>query len=241
VKRSPFELGPRDVHVWTFLCGEPVDEPLHAEHVAQLPASERARWERLKLPRKKNEYLYGKLLTRTALSRYADRAPVDWRFVEGVRGKPSIEDGGALRFNLSHTRGLLALAVMLDREVGVDVEEVEPRDPGVPERFFASEEARAVRTASAESKDRLFARYWTLKEAYIKAHGDGLAIPLQSFRFELDDPVRILFRDAADGRTDEWWFAYDDPTPRHALAVAVHAPGPFRVSWFPVALTDLIW
>lgn len=232
-------LAPGEVHVWTLAPGDRVDQPLLVARVAELPGDERARWERLRLPHKKNEYLFGKLLTRRLLSRYTGLAPEALSFAEGPRGKPDLIGAGDLRFNLSHTGGLLALAITRAGEVGVDVEEVEPRDPGVAERFFAPEEAAQVRAAAAHEKDVLFARFWTLKEAYIKAHGEGLAIPLASFCFQLGDPVRIAFRDPGDGDPSAWWFAWRDPSPRHALAVAVHATGALSVRWLAVALTDL--
>jgi 4'-phosphopantetheinyl transferase len=233
------QLEPGHVHVWTLAPGPRIDEPLWVHRVAELPPSERARWERLRLPHKKNEYLFGKLLTRRLLAEYTGRPARALRFREAGRGKPVLIDGGDLRFNLSHTGGLLALAVTRGAEVGVDVEEVEPRDPGVAERFFAMEEAAQVRACSPAEKERLFARFWTLKEAYIKVHGEGLAIPLASFRFELGDPVRISFRDPDGGDPAAWWFAWRDPSPRHALAVAVHAHGPMSVRWLSINLTDL--
>jgi len=232
-------LGRDAVHVWQLACGEPVEAPLMPERAAALCPEERARYDRFRFHTKKNEFLIGKLLTRWVLSRYDARPPADWAFAEAARGKPSALDAGDLRFNLSHTRGLLAVAVTRGHDVGVDVEQVARRDDGVAERFFAPEEAAEVRAAPVPERDRLFARFWTLKEAYIKAHGDGLSIPLASFRFELGDPVRIAFRDPDGGDPREWWFHWRDPSPEHALAVAVRSGGPVAVEWLTVGLAEL--
>ena len=232
------ELGPDEVHVYVLFAGA-ADQPVMPERAARLCPAERARYDRYRFPNKKNEFLFGKLLTRWVLSRYHARGPESWTFVEAARGKPDAHDADGLRFNLSHTRGLLAVAITRQREVGIDVEEIERRDAAVADRFFAPEEAAQVRAAPEAAKDRLFARFWTLKEAYIKAHGDGLSIPLASFRFVLEDPVRIEFREPEGGDPREWWFAFRDVSAQHALAVAVRTRGPMRAAWFDVSLDQL--
>ena len=222
------ELPPGVCHVWELHRSIVDDGPdLHHACLKELPADELERHARFRFPKKRNEFLLGKLMTRRILSFYHERAPLDWQFREGVRGKPEALDCGDLRFNLSHTNGLLALALVRGAEIGVDVELIEPRDAAVAERFFAPEEVEAVRAAPPRLRDRLFARFWTLKESYIKAHGDGLSIPLASFRFLLEEPVRIAFRDGGDPA--EWWFTHREPPGgEHALAVAVHTRGPMR-------------
>lgn len=233
------DLGPDEVHVYILPTGAPLETTVYPERVERLCPAERARYDRYRFPHKKNEFLFGKMLTRWVLSRYHGRERDAWSFTEAARGKPDACDAGDLRFNLSHTKGLLAVAITRGWEVGVDVEQVERRDSAVADRFFAVDEAAQVRAAPEEAKDRLFARFWTLKEAYIKAHGDGLSIPLASFSFVLADPVRITFREPGGGDPAAWWFAHRDPTPEHALAVAVHTTGSMRVQWFDVALSDL--
>lgn len=232
-------LGRDAVHVYTLATGAPLDHTTMDDQASRLTPAERVRYDRYRFPHKKNEFLFGKLLTRWVLSRYHDREPRAWTFTEAVRGKPDAVDAGGLRFNLSHTKGLLAVAITRDHEVGIDVEEVERRDDGVAERFFAPEEAQLVRETPRASRDRMFARFWTLKEAYIKAHGDGLTIPLASFRFLLSDPVRIAFREPGGGDPAEWWFTHADPSDQHALAVAVRTRGAMRAVWHDVRLDEL--
>ena len=105
-----------------------------------------------------------------------------------VHGRPEILDRPAgvpdLRFNLSHTDGLIACAVTIGREVGVDVEHVGRRlTHDIAGRFFAPREVADLKSLPVAEQPRVFFDYWTLKEAYIKARGFGLALPLGDFAF----------------------------------------------------------
>ncbi len=178
-------------------------------------------------------YLAAHVLLRTTLSRYANVPPADWRFVRGRHGRPEIApELGAphrLRFNLSHTRGLAACAVTDRVAVGVDVE---PLDRMVDyqvlaDRWFSRREARQLRALPVAQQRTRFLEYWTLKEAYIKACGGGLSIPLDGFSFERDANGRwqIEFASPRDGVPADWQFASLRPTVEHCLAVAFHRPG----------------
>ncbi|MFT7578582.1 MAG: 4'-phosphopantetheinyl transferase [Myxococcota bacterium] len=174
----------------------------------------------------------GRWLVRTALSRHAARAPQDWRFVSNQYGAPAIvdaqQDDAKLRFNLSHTRGLVAVVVAREIAVGVDVEHTERRArlAVIARRFFAPSEVEALLALDeAGHRDRFFA-YWTLKEAYIKARGMGLAIPLGQFFFDVDRrPITIGFDPRLDDDPARWHFELSDPYPDHRLAVAVASNG----------------
>ena len=104
-----------------------------------------------------------------------------------------------LRFNLSHTDGLIACAVTIGREVGVDVEHIQRRlTHDVAGRFFAPREVDDLKALPEDEQQRVFFDYWTLKEAYIKARGFGLALPLGDFAFTLAPPAppQIAFEPA---------------------------------------------
>ena len=126
----------------------------------------------------------------------------------------------AWHLNLSHTDGLVALAVA-KTPVGVDVEDLQRRGRTVElsDRFFAPSEARALRALPEAAQRSRFFDLWTLKEAYIKARGQGLAIPLASFAFDLDHGP-LAFQ-PQPGDPIIWQFARMDPTPRHRLALAL--------------------
>jgi 4'-phosphopantetheinyl transferase len=225
------------VHLWYTLTDEIPPALALDEYSGLLSPEERARHARFLNERAQHEYLITRALCRTVLSRYADLAPVDWRFKVNQWGRPEIASpaGGHLRFNLSNTRGLVACAVALEGEIGLDAEAV---DRGgdlleIAERFMAAPEAAAIRALPPSDQPFRFFTYWTLKEAYIKARGMGLSIPLDKFWFLLDgeapasSPARLVLAPDMDDVASGWSFAQVQPTGRHLLAVSRRSPVPF--------------
>jgi 4'-phosphopantetheinyl transferase len=174
-------IAPGEAHLFLVRLDAARDERLLDEWRELLSPEERARGDRYLFPRNRHEHLVAHALKRQALSRFAPSVdPRDWRFVAGEHGKPSIvEPACRLRFNLSHTDGLVACLVALEAEVGVDVEQTARRSDtvGIADRFFAVPEVEALRALPESAQRARFFEYWTLKEAYIKARGMGLALP----------------------------------------------------------------
>jgi 4'-phosphopantetheinyl transferase len=232
--QQPSEAPPVDrVEVWI----APSDTPDSAARVdgggGHLTDDEQARASRFLQPADRERFVIGRWLARTTLSRFAPVAPRDWPFVIDDRGRPHLghQPPGApdLRFNLSHTHGLVACAVTVGREVGVDVEHTGRRVlHDVPERFFSPREVADLRACSDSEQHSVFFDYWTLKESYIKARGLGLALPLRHFSFVLDgtDSPTVTFAPELDDDPDSWQFALFRPTDSHRLAIAVRRHGP---------------
>ena len=138
-------------------------------------------------------------MVRTALSKYADIAPRERRFVVNDYGKPSIAvpqvATGGLEFDISHIDGLALLGVTHERALGVDVENrrAQRADIELVERYLAAEEVAAFRALPSERQQQRCFAYWTLKELYIKVRGMRLSISLQEFRFQLapDRSIRL--------------------------------------------------
>lgn len=197
-----------------------------------LDAGERARHDRLLFERNRIEFLATRFLARTVLSLYAPVEPGAWSFRAGPHGKPEIaahQDLLWLRFNLSNTSGLVALAVARDLEIGLDVEDT-TRDVEIldlADRFFAPDEAAALRALPPDAQRGRFFRLWTLKESYLKARGAGLSLPLGLFSFAFDAAggVTLAFRPGLDDRAERWRFFESRPTPTHALAFAAPCGG----------------
>ncbi len=193
-----------------------------------LDDAERARYERYRVDGARQEYLTGRALVRATLSRYADVEPATWRFAANRYGRPAIvpeqaDRAPGLVFNLSHTRGLVALAVGRDCDLGVDVEWID-RDNELAklcDRYFAPTEAAYVRAAEgAELTERFFA-FWTLKEAYIKARGMGLALPLDGFAYDITgETPTIRFEASCPDDPGRWRFLRRTIGPSHRLAFA---------------------
>ena len=197
-----------------------------------LTPAELARADRFMQPADRARFVIGRWLARTMLSRYADVAPRDWPFVIDDHGRPHLSHHPAgapdLRFNLSHTHGLVTCAVTVGREVGVDVEYT-GRELlyDVAERFFAPREVADLRASAESEQHSVFFDYWTLKESYIKARGLGLALPLRDFSFRLDgtDAPTVAFAPELDDDPASWQFRMFRPTDHHRLAVAVRRRG----------------
>jgi 4'-phosphopantetheinyl transferase len=204
-----------------------------AEHLSfwrrTLDEDERRRADRFHFPVDREAFTAAHALKRAMLSEVMGMPSTAWRFVEGKYGRPEVASSratGGLRFNISHTRGLVACAVAY-RAVGVDVESADRvPDLSIADTIFAPEEALVLKLAPPALRRVLFFRLWTLKEAFIKATGEGLKRPLRSFSFALD-PVRIRFhpertRFARSEDPAKWQFAEYRPSPHEHLALAVH-------------------
>jgi 4'-phosphopantetheinyl transferase len=212
-----------------------------------LHTDERARAARYVREADRRRSVAARALLRVSLSRDAQVRPDDWRFIENRYGRPQLAEvpAGAedLRFNVSHTDGLIAVTVARGRDVGVDVECTERTlSYEIPERFFAPDEVRDLRARPTAEQPEAFFDYWTLKEAYIKARGMGLALPLHGFAFHLRPgaPPRIAFTPDIPDDPSRWQFVQARPGPRHRLAVAVERRGPdIPVHLSAVSLADL--
>ena len=200
---------------------------------ALLDDTERQRAQRFHFDRDRLVYIAAHALGRRLLSSWAGNAPDEWRFAVGEHGKPElIRPPGLpdLRLNLSHTRGLAAAALCLGHPIGIDVEWLgrNPDCAALAQRFFAAAECQVVQDAPEAAKLENFLAFWTLKEAYVKAIGKGLAQPLDSFAFTLR-PLGISFAEAGADDPALWLFRRFCPSERHLAALAVRHPHPEQV------------
>lgn len=229
------------VHVDLLDPAEPGAVARMEDYRAWMSEDEHARMARLIFDRDRRRFLMTRALVRSALSRYAAVAPAAWIFTANAHGRPELVDRPHgvpdLRFNVSHTEGLIACAVTIGREIGVDVEHVGRRlTHDIAGRFFAAREVSDLHALPADEQPKVFFDYWTLKEAYIKARGFGLALPLADFAFTLSPPAppAITFEPALDDDPSTWQFVQDWPTRHHRLGLAVRREGadlPVRISF----------
>lgn len=225
----PIELCDRDVHVWSLFPSEET-----AARSALLDSSERARAARFRFEKDRRLFVTSHVLLRVMLSRFAAVAPVAWQFTSNAQGKPEIEPGLTdvpLRFNLSHTEGLAVCAITLERDIGVDVEATDRSNCAMDiarSQFAPAEIAYLERLAPAARAEAFFI-IWTLKEAYIKAIGQGLSQSLADFAVDMDT-LRIAFSLRLDDDPENWQFGHMRPTARHTLALAVRHPAADRLT-----------
>lgn len=218
---------PDEIHVWSLALDVIPDDAWPALN-AVLDNQERACAARFRFDRNRRSYVAAHALVRHMLAHVACREPEAWRFATGEHGKPHIvhpPGGLPLRFSLTHADHMVAAAVTLAGEVGIDIESLDrgPPDLTIADRYFAAEEVRALRALPVEAMGERFIRLWTLKEAFIKATGMGLAQPLDTFAFVSVDPVRIVFPDHGIGDAARWAFRQWQ-VGRHMLAVGVDWP-----------------
>jgi 4'-phosphopantetheinyl transferase len=185
---------------------------LESDYRALLPGDEVARCDRFVFAEGRRQCLISRMLVRTVLSSYTSHDPAVWRFVENGYGKPAIAhpEDCPLRFNLSHTTGLVVCAVSRSYEVGVDAEDCQRRlaDESIAQHYFAPEEVASLEATLPDERPQRFLEFWTLKEAFLKAHGSGLSIPLKDFGFVLpsDQRRRSISTIPALGDANCWQF-----------------------------------
>jgi 4'-phosphopantetheinyl transferase len=226
---SPAEhpaLAGDEVHVWRVALDQPtscVQNLLQA-----LTSNEIQRSRRFHFQRDRARFTVARSMMRTILGRYLKLKPEELRFDYNFYGKPSLADDlrvAQLRFNLSHSHGLALLAVTLGRRIGIDLEYVrsEIASEEIAERFFSTEEVRALRQLPRSAFTEAFFNCWTRKEAYIKAVGEGLSFPLDHFTVSLLPGHPAVLLDVL-GNPQEWacWSLQElSPGSGYAAAVAV--------------------
>ncbi|MEY4582639.1 MAG: hypothetical protein RL701_7342 [Pseudomonadota bacterium] len=195
---------------------------------AVLSADEQARYERFHVPEAAAVYLTAHALTRYVLGRALNCSPQSLCFVSSERGRPELAGLAAesgIRFNLSHTSGLVACGIALRAAIGVDVEHLARRvDMAlVAPRVFSPRERAGLAALEGEAQRRRFFDLWTLKEAYVKGTGKGLAGPLHAVSFDAaaDDPVPVHFEPEAQDHSEAWYFRRLTVPDAHCLAVAL--------------------
>lgn len=179
-----FHLGPGDVHVWQVRTDRP--EPDLAGLHDLLAAAERERAARFKFAEHRRRYIVAHGALRQILAGYLDLDPTQLEFREGAQGKPHLVLAAnqlPLQFNLSHSHEAALVAVALAQPIGIDVEYIKADFDwrGIVENYFAAGEIAKLNALPAALQKRAFFTIWTRKEAYIKAKGGGLSIPLDGF------------------------------------------------------------
>ncbi|MGH6648898.1 4'-phosphopantetheinyl transferase family protein [Aquabacterium sp.] len=186
-----------EVHLWLTFVDDPRLDGLLDDYRRHLTADELAQTRRFHFEADQRRHLVTRALLRCTLSRYADVDPAAWRFEVSDHGRPRIAAGhglaNALDFNISHTKNLVVVGVSAHGGLGVDTENVARRKNlmHLADHYFSPDEKTALRSLPPPEQHARFFEYWTLKEAYIKALGLGLSIPLDQFSFDLTQASRI--------------------------------------------------
>lgn len=216
------KLNANEIHLWYWDAKR--EDELKAPFDQVATEEEKRQSERFLTLPKRQEFMATRVLVRHVLSRYVDVAPKEWVFDANENGAPAIRMPKAhqgLNFNLSHTPGLIVMAVALNRELGVDAEY---RDPEIDiatiaRTVFSDEEIGALEALPPKEAVARFYTYWTLKEAYIKARRAGFSLPTRDFTIQLNDDIQICFKNGKDDSA-LWQFRHAQRGAKHDVAIA---------------------
>ena len=223
---SPPPLDAGVVHVWrASLRPSPA---VLARLERHLDADERDRASRYRFPALREAFVAGRGVQREILSRYVDASPASLRYALSAHGKPELSGPAAargIRFNVSNSGDLALFAITVGRRVGVDLEWMKEMDDAmdVARRFFSAPENEVFAALPAEVRHKAFFHCWTRKEAYIKAVGEGLSMPLDRFdvAFAPGHAPRLLATRGDPDEAGRWSLREVHPGPGYAGALIV--------------------
>jgi 4'-phosphopantetheinyl transferase len=223
-----YELPSHEVHIWCASLDVPPETS--ARLYATLSSDERKRTARLRFTRDQQRFIVAHGTLRNVLGRYLQIQPDRISYVNSAFGKPDLgpEFDSRLKFNLSHSAGLALIAVAADSDVGVDVEYIRAHTDyeEIARRFFSAAEVDQLIALPKQLYAEAFISCWTKKEAYLKACGDGLAIPLNSFSVPLTtdlahSPVDLYVASNDIVPAKRWSFYTLQPAPGYIGALAI--------------------
>jgi|SRR5882724_8323061 len=217
-----------EVHVWRATLAWPDAAARRLEQC--LSADERDKMQRFRFEKDRRRYLIGRGVLRTLLGRYLDLAPQDLRFETAAAGKPHLASGQRrLQFNLAHSGEYVLIAIAEGRTVGIDVEEIrDDFDAGeLAAHFFSPGEQRDLETLTGRTRIEAFFECWTRKEAYVKARGEGLSLPLEQFDVSLrpGEPARLIATRPDPAEARRWQLSGLDVADGYKAALAVEGQG----------------
>jgi 4'-phosphopantetheinyl transferase len=202
-------------------------ERARARYLALLSEAEQKQHGRFRFDDDRHTYLVAHALVRTTLGSMLGVPAEQLEFEIGEHGKPELKHAAFadVRFNLSHTRGLVACGVTRVDDIGVDVEQIDRKleiDTLAGSVLSDDERAALVPLTGSARRERFF-RYWTLKEAYVKAIGRGISLPLRSLHVEIAPAQAPLFvfRPPFEDDAAAWWLASEPLHGSHVLGVVV--------------------
>ena len=205
-----------EVHVWLADAAGLEDGGLDRLR-ATLSTEEKESIERYRFQRDRDVHILSRGGLRQILSRYAALAPEKLEFSVTPYGKPCLNSPQStdLRFSVSHSGGLVAWALSEGREIGIDVEQVRklPDFLDIARTVFTPREREFLAELDGEERNRAFFRFWTRKEAYVKARGKGLTIPLQSFEVAGDSSQIVISGAPGDSPQGQSWLVTDLDAP----------------------------
>lgn len=226
-----YNIAENEVHVWQASLEAPSQEQERLYRF--LDPDEQSRADRFRFPKDQRHFTIARGVLRLLLGRYLEKDPEELDFAYNRYGKPTLRqelNPAQLQFNLSHSGERVLYAFALRRELGIDIEWIN-RHIGemdqIARRFFSPHENRALFALPEEQRQTGFFNCWTRKEAYIKARGKGLHLPLDEFDVTLTpgEPARLLATRDDPSHASRWVMQTLTPGQDYAAALAVEGDG----------------
>ena len=219
-----------EVHLWYVKDTDIQDTNLRQKYLTLLNDEEFRHYKRFRFPKHQHQYLVARALIRCVLSSYEPSiSPRKWQFICNKFGKPFILNSD-LSFNISHTDNYIFLAITAQKALGIDIEKITPavRLLDIAHQHFTPEEKAILNSTPDNLQTKMFYLIWTLKEAYTKACGQGLSMPLNSFCVANKSlSVRLNLANINTHQND-WQFWQIYPEEDYVVSLAVKFANPLN-------------
>ena len=222
-----------DLYIWCASLNASPDEL--SRFSSLLSPDEKTRAEKFYFERDANRYIVGRGILRLLVGAYLGMEASRIEFTYGPHGKPAVEaifQNKILQFNLSHSNDQAVYIFGWDRSVGIDIEHIRPMQDAddFAEQFYSARERDLINSLSGDEKWTAFFKIWTCKEAFLKANGSGLTVPLDHTEIHLqsDGSVTLTFTDEVAGQAAPWHIETFEPVVDYQAAIAV-AGHPCRI------------
>lgn len=190
-----------------------------------LDADEQVRASRFHFEKDRHQFIASHGILRAILSGYLNISPEKIIFSYNEFGKPFIENQTDIQFNLSHSKNITLIAITKNYSIGVDIEYIkQTRDvDAIAERYFSTREYSALKQLPTEERQKAFFNVWSRKEAFLKAHGQGLSYSLEKVEVSLatSEPAKFIAIHDENENISEWKLYNLEPAHDFAAAVAI--------------------
>jgi 4'-phosphopantetheinyl transferase len=237
ISTKKISIAENEIHIWSVNLELPELQTKKLQ--LYLSTDELQRAQRFYFEKDQNHFIVARGMLRKILSFYINRQPYEFSFEYNKFGKPFLLygfRGDKFRFNLSHSQGLALYAITLNHEIGIDIEYIREdfSDLEIADRFFSPDEVAVLHSLSPENQKEAFFLCWTRKEAFIKAKGKGLSIPLDQFDVSLapGQPAELL-RTKYDRKDVSHWSLFNlTVKPGFAAALAVEGAQQWKIKYW---------
>ena len=201
------KLSANAVHIWS--ASTDIDEKQLHYLQSIISEDEQKRAAKFYFEKDRVRFIVARGFLRMILACYIKKTPEEFRFRYNKFGKPSLENinNNNVQFNLSHSDKMIVYGFTSCRDIGIDIERIRTSEDTVQilDHFFSELEKEEFKMIPEEKKKETFYQCWTRKEAYIKARGEGLSIPLDDFSVTLipGSPAKLIKADK-DSAVTQW-------------------------------------